>query len=72
MNCYTRLLLVLLLPGQIDGVYAHNQLESPSKVVVSDLRCEYLTDPLGIDTPHPRFSWKLLDPGKTHGQKQTA
>ena len=23
----------------------------------TDLRVEYLVDPLGVDTPHPRFSW---------------
>jgi len=26
---------------------------------VRDLRCEYLENPLGIDTAHPRLSWKL-------------
>ena len=26
---------------------------------VADLRCEYRSNPLGIDTPRPRFSWKL-------------
>ena len=25
----------------------------------TSLRCEYLVDPLGIDTPAPRFSWQL-------------
>jgi len=29
-------------------------------MVVQDLRCEYQADPLGIDNPAPRFSWKLL------------
>ena len=24
-----------------------------------DLRCEYRTNPLGVDTPAPRLSWKL-------------
>lgn len=23
----------------------------------SGLRCEYMTDPMGVDTPHPRFYW---------------
>ena len=27
-----------------------------------DLTCEYLTDPLGIDSRRPRFSWKLRHP----------
>jgi alpha-L-rhamnosidase len=39
---------------------------------VIDLRCEYLADPLGIDTAYPRFSWKLVDPDGTRSQKQTA
>ena len=36
----------------------------PCSVTVTDLRCEYLTDPLGIDVPQPRLSWKLaaVDP----------
>ena len=35
------------------------------------LRCEYRTDPLGIDTPAPRLFWTLDDPGR-RGAKQTA
>ena len=27
-------------------------------IKINDLRCEYLTDPLGIDAQQPRFSWK--------------
>ncbi len=27
------------------------------KTSVEDLRCEYMTDPMGIDVTHPRFSW---------------
>jgi len=42
-------------------------------VTVTDLRCEYLKDPLGIDVSQPRLSWKLAaaDP-QARGQKQTA
>ncbi len=43
-----------------------------SDVSVTDLRCEYLTDPLGIDISRPRFSWRLIDSKKTRGQAQTA
>ena len=35
------------------------------------LRCEYRTDPLGIDTPAPRLFWTLDDPGR-RGARQTA
>ena len=39
-------------------------------LVVSNLRCEYRIDPIGLDLPHPRLSW-LLHSGE-RGQKQTA
>ena len=37
---------------------------------VADLRCEYLTDPLGIDAAAPRLSWTLRSGQR--GQRQTA
>jgi alpha-L-rhamnosidase len=37
-----------------------------------DLRCEYLTDPLGIDVIAPRLTWRLHDDACTRGQRQTA
>lgn len=46
---------------------------APSSTVdITDLRCEYMTDPLGIDVEAPRFTWKLVDREQTRGQKQTA
>jgi alpha-L-rhamnosidase len=39
-------------------------------VQVADLRCEYLTDPLGIDAASPRLSWTLRSGQR--GQRQTA
>ena len=41
-----------------------------AKVTVQNLRCEYLANPLGIDTPQPRLSW-VLESGE-RGQTQTA
>ena len=40
---------------------------------VGQLRCEFLNDPLGIDTVQPRLSW-VLEPGKrsVRDQKQSA
>jgi len=32
---------------------------APATLTVSNLRCEYNVDPLGIDVPKPRFSWQL-------------
>jgi len=40
-------------------------------VMVSGLQCEYLSDPLGIDTATPRFTWKISDTANNRGQKQT-
>ena len=37
---------------------------------INDLRCEYLTNPLGIDETIPRLSWKLTS--SQRAQKQTA
>ncbi len=46
--------------------------EAKASVRPVDLRCEYLTDPLGIDVRTPRLSWKLAatDAGQ-RGQKQS-
>jgi hypothetical protein len=41
-----------------------------SDVRVTDLRCEYLCDPLGIDVTQPRLSWKLQSAWR--GQTQIA
>lgn len=46
--------------------------QKPSGVSVHDLRCEYLTNPIGIDVQLPRFSWKFIDPDHERGQRQTA
>lgn len=32
---------------------------SPTERTLTDLRCEYLADPLGIDVTSPRLSWRL-------------
>lgn len=31
-----------------------------SDIIVSDLKCEYLSNPQGIDVQQPRFSWKIV------------
>jgi len=36
------------------------------------LRCEYRTDPLGIDVKTPRLQWQLQNPQHPRGLKQTA
>ena len=39
-------------------------------VKVGDLRCEYVTNPLGVEVVHPRLSWVLTSPQR--GEMQTA
>ncbi len=41
-----------------------------AQLAPSGLRCEYLTDPMGIDTPNPRFFWILQHAQR--GASQTA
>lgn len=40
------------------------------EAIVAELKCEYLTDPLGIDAHQPRFTWMFKD--ERRGAKQTA
>lgn len=55
--------------------YKKGEAESPAigNLLPVDLRCQYLVDPLGVDDPAPRFSWKLKasDP-QLRGRIQTA
>ena len=37
---------------------------------VTNLRCEYISNPIGIDTLSPRFSWELHH--EERGQRQTS
>ena len=41
-----------------------------SPIRIGKKTCEYLTNPIGIDRPHPRLSWVLES--NHNGQKQTA
>ena len=44
-----------------------------SAVGVGQLRCEFLSDPLGIDTPQPRLSWVLgAEKHGARGESQSA
>ncbi len=60
---YPFLLLVMLFSASCS---------KSSIVKTQDLRCEYKVNPLGIDNPKPRLSWKLIQKKQTRGQKQTA
>lgn len=55
--------LVILLVG---GSLAYGQPQA------AGLKCEYLINPLGIDSEQPRLSWILIDDDAERGQRQTA
>ena len=40
-------------------VLNHCSKPGDSQMIATDLCCEYLTNPLGIDETQPRLSWKL-------------
>ena len=44
--------------------------EINSSVKIENLKCEYMVNPLGIDTDLPRFTWQMKD--TLQGAKQTA
>jgi alpha-L-rhamnosidase len=46
---------------------------APAAVKATYLRCEYLTDPVAVDAPHPRLSWELQPVNRSvRGAHQTA
>ncbi|MEO2012802.1 MAG: family 78 glycoside hydrolase catalytic domain [Fuerstiella sp.] len=49
------------------------QATAPGGLTATDLRCEHLVNPLGIDDLQPRLSWKLAATNKAkRGQSQSA
>jgi len=64
----TVILLGLLLFGGVWG--PRPTLGADGSPAPSNLRCEYLTNPLGIDVLEPRFFWVLEHTAR--GQKQSA
>jgi len=47
-----------------------NSCSKDTQTNIDNLRCEYQTDPLGIDINNPRFFWEIKD--SRRGAKQTA
>jgi alpha-L-rhamnosidase len=47
------------LTGLIGLILAALLSACTSSLSIDDLRCEYLTNPMGIDVPQPRFSWTI-------------
>ncbi len=70
MNCLklpaVNFFLLFAVPVFV-GFSCHN---SKSQVTVTDLKCEYLINPIGIDSPSPRFVWQIAT--EKQGKSQTA
>ncbi|MBP2655635.1 MAG: alpha-L-rhamnosidase [Firmicutes bacterium] len=47
-----------------------NTITISNDVYVTSLKCEYMTNPIGIDERKPRFSWQIKSPRR--GKRQTA
>ena len=64
IRMFSRVVAALLALGfsLLSGVAA--------SLTVAGLKCEYRTNPLGVDTPQPRLSWRLESAER--GQAQTA
>jgi alpha-L-rhamnosidase len=60
----------LLVPLMIGLACNSSCAKYQKRLAVSDLRCEYLVNPLGIDERRPRLSWR--NESEQRGQKQTA
>jgi alpha-L-rhamnosidase len=54
MLCVRRMLVLMLVT--MLGIITAN---AATPITVKNLRCEYKTNPLGIDVQRPRFSWQL-------------
>jgi alpha-L-rhamnosidase len=54
MKKYTVFILLLLV-----GCATVQSRNNAASIAPAELRCEYLTEPLGIDCERPRLSWKL-------------
>ena len=48
----------------------HAYAAAPSALAITNLRCEYATNPLGLGTTAPRLSWELRSDAR--GERQTA
>ena len=66
----TRLITIFLMQAVVISTATAGLPSLRNGMRVTDLRCEYLCDPIGIDVERPRLSWKLQS--HRRGQKQTA
>lgn len=51
---FHKMFLIWIIIGSVN-------VHAASPVIVADLKCEYLANPIGIDVKNPRLSWRLKD-----------
>src|SRR5215813_6362175 len=66
----SRVFALVLLVTTLSSLAASVPPAEASPINLVDLRCEYKVNPLGIDSPAPRLSWRLE--GSESGIMQTA
>lgn len=76
---YTQKEVYLTLNGrEVQLAFPHGELTGSAAFTTVatiqpfDLNCEYLQDPLGIDVPQPRMSWKIGTTTSVRGLQQAA
>jgi alpha-L-rhamnosidase len=62
--------LTLLGTANVEVIARLLSADTSADVTVTDLRCEYVSNPLGVDVATPRLFWKLES--STRAQRQTA
>lgn len=68
--CAARLHNITLCCLLFSVCFITNNASANTYPAIVGMRCEYLTNPIGIDAKHPRLSWKLND--ASTGAKQLA
>jgi alpha-L-rhamnosidase len=65
--------LLLSISAFLIVASSYGSSQSSANLLVTNLRCQYLTDPLGVGTAQPRLSW-VLEPADSsaRGQRQSA
>ncbi len=54
-------MIATLICVMTTGIRFGKEAEENAMLRADHLRCEYLVDPIGVDTPTPRLSWKLAE-----------
>ncbi len=70
---HSKILLFALIASTWFSQFASAEDAAKGGLQATDLRCEHLVNPLGIDDLQPRLSWKLLSTSKgKRNQRQSA